>query len=86
MIGLKDFFRNIQNRHTKELFLRSVIQETIKKQFNIDIPIGNIEVKDSTITLRGASSGLKAAIYTKKASMVAMINSGQDVRTITDIR
>ena len=86
MIGLKDFFKNIQNRHTKELFLRSVIQETIKKQFNIDIPIGNIEVKDSTITLKGASSGLKAAIYTKKSSIISIINTGQSVRTITDIR
>ena len=86
MIGLKDFFKKIQNRHTTELFVRSVIQASIKKYTGGDISFDSISFSASSVVLKDISSGLKSALFIKKNAIISDINSNQSNKVVTDIR
>ena len=86
MIGLKDFFKKIQNRHTTELFVRSVIQSSVKKHTGVEVSLDSISFSSSSVVLKDLSSGLKSAIFIKKNAILSDINSGQGNKVVTDIR
>lgn len=81
-----DFFKRIQNLHTKEIFVRTIIKESIKKTTSVDIPVENIVFSGSTASLKGISQAARSAIFIKKHKILEDINSSQDVRKIQDIK
>ena len=86
MLGIKEFFKNIQNKHTQELFVRSVVQEAIKVSTGIPIPIQTIQRAGGVVSLKGANSALKSTVFIKKNTIIAYINDHQSIQEITDIR
>jgi len=86
MFNIGQFFKNIQNRHTKELFVRSVIQESINQNVGVKIPLEDITLSSGVITLKNISSGLQSVIYIKKQKIIDSINSTQTIQNITTIR
>ena len=86
MLSIGKFFERIQNVRTKELFIRSVIRDAIKKHVSVEIPVESIALKSSDITLKNINSSLRSAIFIKKQTLIAEINAAQAIRSFTDIR
>ena len=86
MFNISGFFKRIQNAHTKELFIRTVIRDSIKKSTTIEIPLESISFNASTAILKGISQSLRSVIFIKKRVILADINANQTIRAISDIR
>ena len=86
MLGIKEFFKNIQNKHTQELFVRSVVQEGIRTHTGASVPLEAIQRTTETIVLKGVASALRSAVYIKKSHIIGYINEHQTIYTIVDIR
>jgi hypothetical protein len=86
MFNIAGFFKRIQNTHTKELFIRSIIGAAIKKYTSNEVPIESITFNSSTVILKNVSQSLKSAIFVKKQSILKEINSEQTIRIVSDIR
>lgn len=86
MFNIGQFFKKIQNRHTQELFIRSVIQESISQSAGVKIPLEDITLSSGVITLKNISSGLKSVIFIKKQKILDSINNAQSIQVVTAIR
>lgn len=86
MFGIGKFFNNIQNSFGREVVLRTVIKEAVKKIASIDIDITDIECKTPVIKLKKLDSAALSIIFIKKAAILKEINSRQTQRTFNDLR
>lgn len=86
MLKISEFFKKIRNKHTKGLFLRSIIQSTIKKHTNVDLPTESILLKSNSILLNGISQTARSQIFIKKQAIIQDINLSQDTQKIDDVR
>lgn len=86
MFNIAGFFKKIQNSHTKELFIRTIVIQAIKKFTQSDIPIESVSFNSSTIVLKNISQSLRSIIFIKKQTIISEINSSQTIRIVTDIR
>lgn len=86
MLNISQFFKKIQNKYTQELFVRTVIQEQIKKHIGIAVPIEDITVKSGEVLLKNISQTGRSQIYIKKQALLQGINGAQQSKKIGDIR
>jgi hypothetical protein len=86
MLKISDFFKKIQNKHTQELFIRSIIQSALKSCAGIDVTIESIGINSGTVTLKGISQSERSQIFIKKHKIIEAINIGQTIRKVTDMR
>ena len=86
MLGIHEFFKRIQNLHSKEVFVRTVIQESLKKYTNIGLELKDINFQESTIVLKNTNQTFKSVVFTKKNQILNDINEKQTIRKVTDIR
>jgi len=86
MINIGELFKKIQNRHSKELFLRSTIQESIKKHTNIDLKVADISVKSGVVSLKNISQTAKSQVFIRKQAVMNEVNALQQIQKITEIR
>ena len=86
MFNIGQFFKKIQNRHTQELFIRSVIQDSITQNTGAKIPLEDITLSSGVITLKNISSGLKSVVFIKKQKILNTINTNQTIQTVVGIR
>ena len=86
MIGIGDFFKRIKGLHAREVLVRTIIQDAIKKHTGVDIPLDSISFSAGSIVLKSASNSLRSAIFIKKTAILADVNAGQDLKKIVDIR
>lgn len=86
MFGIGQFFSKIQNSFAKEVLIRTVMKDAIKKYVGLEIPIENISVKSGTITLDNVSQSARSAIFIKKQAIIKEIMAAQNIKNITDIR
>ncbi len=86
MLKISEFFKKIQNRHTKELFVRSVVRDSLKKIVNVEVPVEAISFKSSIAVLKDVSQSARSQIFIKKQTIIQEINSLQSIRIVEDIR
>lgn len=86
MLNIGQFFKKIQNKHTKELFIRSVVKDVIQKYVGVEVPVESISFKSDTVVLQGVSQTAKSQIFIKKQAIVQEVNSKQNIRRIVDVR
>lgn len=86
LFGIGEFFKRVQSRQAKEVFVRSVVAQALKKLFGEDVPLEKIVPKNGVVSLLGISPAMKSAIFIKKAKLLAEINSNQQVIFISDVR
>jgi len=80
MFGISGFFKNIQNSFTKEVVLRSLIKQAIKKHTGADIPIENIVCKNGVVNLKNTNSSALSAIFIKKNQILSELKDIIDIR------
>ena len=86
MLKISDFFKKIQNKHSKELFVRSSIQVIIKKHVGVDIPVESISIKSSSIYLKNQSQSARSQIFIRKQGILDDTNNLLKPQKIIDIR
>jgi CMP-N-acetylneuraminic acid synthetase len=86
MFNIGQFFKRIQNKHTQELFVRSLIQESIQQSVGVKIPLEDITLSSGVITLHNISSGLKSVVFVKKQKILESINATQSIQAVHAIR
>ncbi|MBU6232400.1 MAG: hypothetical protein KGI45_03355 [Patescibacteria group bacterium] len=86
MQGIGEFFKRIQGAIGKEIAVRNMIREAIKKRTGADIDIGSIKLKNGIVELSGVSQSLRSAIFIKKQAILGDIDSAQSAIRVSDIR
>jgi hypothetical protein len=86
MIGLGEFFKRIQNIRAKQILVLTEIQSAVKSHTGVEVPLGDISVKNSIVMLKKASQGLRSAVYIKKDAIVDAMTAAQKTYVIKDIR
>ena len=86
MLSISQFFNRIRGRHATELFVRSAIQEAIRKHTSIPVPVEAISFASTSVVLKNINQTAKSVIFIKKVAIIREINTSQTVRTITDIK
>jgi len=86
MLGIGEFFRRIQDIKTKEIFVRTAIQDSIKKHTSVHVPIENISFASGSVVLKNINQTARSVVFIRKANIIKDINGAQTVRVVTDIR
>ncbi len=86
MFGIGEFFKRVQNIHTKELFARDAVRQSIKKHAGVDIDLECVSFKNKDIVIKGVPHAALSVLYIKKQAIIAEVNSLQDAHTVSDIR
>ncbi len=86
MFNIKDFLKRASGRQAKELFFRQTAQGVIKRLIKIEIPIGSIVLKNTSIHLNDISQAARSAIFIKKQEILAEVNKSQDFCKVNDVR
>jgi hypothetical protein len=86
MRSIGEFFSKIKSRQAQEIFLRTIIQQVLKKVAGIDVEISQIAFKGFTVNVKGLSQPAKAQLFMKKGAALKEIEIQSPGRRITDIR
>ncbi len=86
MFGIGHLFKKMQNRQTREYFVRDIVRQTIKDNIGSSMLTDNIQIKDATISMINISPALKSEIYIKKQRILRIINEKQDIIFVRDIK
>ncbi|MEK7609899.1 MAG: hypothetical protein AAB470_02145 [Patescibacteria group bacterium] len=86
MLKISEFFKKIQKRQAKEIFVRSTLQVAIKNHTNIDLPVESIAFKEYSAVLNSINQSQKSQIFIKKQQIIQEFNLTQDIKKINDIR
>lgn len=86
MLSISNFFSKIQSKHTKGMFVRTVVQSVIQKKLSVQIPIESISIKTSVVVLKNINSSILSAVFIKKSQIIKDINTEQGIVVIEDIR
>jgi len=86
MFNIRDFLKKASGRQTKELFFRQTVQEVIKANLGVELPIEAISLRSSTIYLKNISQAARSVIFIKKTQILDQLNKKQDFYKINDLR
>lgn len=86
MLGIGEFFKKIQRVRTREVLIRTTIQEAIKKHTGIEVPLDSMSFSGDTVVLKFANNSFKSVLFIKKTAIVEEINRSQSLKKVTDIR
>jgi hypothetical protein len=86
MFNISHFLEKIRGIQAKSAFERIIVHNVILKNIGIDIPIENVSIKSTVITLKNISQSAKSAIYIKKLLLLEDINKNQNNIIAKDIR
>jgi hypothetical protein len=86
MKSIGDLFARIKNLQTKEVFLRTAIQQALKKAANIDCAVGDVSFKGSSVVVKNVSQTAKSQMFMKKGAILKEIALQIPDRTISDIK
>ena len=86
MLSIGQFFKKIQNKHSKEMFERTIVAGVIQKHTNIPIKPEEISFSSDTIVIKNMSSAARSAIFIKKQIILKDISDQQSIKTFTNIR
>ena len=82
---ISELLGRIRNIQARESLVRLAVQQTLKKQLSIEIPLERISCKDVAVTLKGIDQSARSAIFIKKEAILKEINELQSVRIIREI-
>jgi len=86
MLGIGEFFKKIQSVRTREVLIRTTIQQAIKKHTGVEISLDAMSFSGDAVVLKLANSSFKSALFIKKNAIIEEINRGQSLRKVGDIR
>lgn len=86
MQNISEFFSKILGKHAKEVHLRTVIQEILKKYIRTDLPLESIILSGGVLSLKGIDQTAKSVIFIKKATILKELNEKSLGRIVSDIR
>ncbi|MES2216106.1 MAG: hypothetical protein V4481_02310 [Patescibacteria group bacterium] len=86
MLSIAKFFERIQNKRSKDVFIRTVVQSAIQKNTGAVVPLEFVTFKGEAVALKNVSSTLLSAIFIKKNQILKDINGEQAIRIVQDIR
>lgn len=86
MKSIGEFFSNIQNRHAQEVFLRTIIQQVLKKIADVDVGVSDVSLKSGTVTIKRISPTAKSFIFLKKQAILREIAIQVPGKRITDLK
>ncbi len=86
MFGIGHLFKKMQNRQTREFFVRDIIRQVIKEVVGADVLTENIQIKEAVVSILNMSQVLRSEIFMKKNRIMRLANEKQDIITIKDIR
>lgn len=85
MKSISEFFKKINDTHTKEIALRSSIQSSIKEITDIDIPVTSISVKTGIVSFKSIPHAARSVIYINKQKIINQINNNLTQNKISEI-
>ncbi len=86
MFGIGHLFKKMQNRQTREYFVRDILRQTLKDIIGADILTENIQIKDGTVSILNVSQVLRSEIYIKKHRILREANGKQNIVMLKDLR
>jgi hypothetical protein len=86
MKSIGDLFARIKNVQAKEVFLRTAVQQALKKAANIDCTINDISFKGGSVQVKNISQTAKAQMFMKKTAILKEIALQSPGRTISEIK
>jgi len=86
MKSIGEFFVKIRGKHAEEIFLRTIVQKSVKELSGADVPLEAIGFKPKTLILRGLSQSAKSAVFVKRTAIIKDLGSRQNARPIQEIR
>ena len=78
--------KKMQNRQTREFFICEIVRGVIKDVVRIDIPVGNITVKETTVHFSNISQAARSELFIKKQQILKLINDRQAAVKIIEIK
>lgn len=84
--NISQLLNKIRSVQAKGALQINLIHDSLLKNIGIDIPIPNISIKSTIVSLKNISQSTKSAIYIKKQSILDDINKGQENIIARDIR
>ena len=76
----------MQGKFAQEIAVRAVIQEIIKKQTTLEVPLDKITFVGMDMVLKNLDQTAKSAVFIKKASLLKEIAAIVSKKSITNIR
>ena len=76
----------MQGKFAQEIAVRAVIQEIIKKQTTLEVPLDKITFVGMDMVLKNLDQTAKSAVFIKKASLLKEIAATVSKKNITNIR
>jgi hypothetical protein len=86
MKSIGDLFARIKNLQANEVFVRTAVQQALKKAANIDCALGDISFKGFSVQIKNVSQTAKAQLFLKKSAVLKEIALQTPGRTISDIK
>ncbi|OHA17242.1 MAG: hypothetical protein A3C79_02890 [Candidatus Taylorbacteria bacterium RIFCSPHIGHO2_02_FULL_45_28] len=86
MLNISQFFKKIKGKYSKQIFIRSIVSETIQKHIGIVIPVDTISFSGRNVVINGISQTARSQIFIKKQTILQEINLKQNNEIISDIR
>jgi hypothetical protein len=86
MFGIGHLLKKVQNRQTREYFVRDIVRGVLKEVINSDVLVENIKLKESAIQLLNLTQGAKSEVYMKKQQILKLVNERQDIVKVVDLR
>lgn len=86
MLSIGQFFKRIQNKHSKEVFVRIVVVEAIQKHAGVQISTEAVTFSSDQITLKNISPVARSQIFIKKQAILTEIMTQQEIKNLTNIR
>lgn len=86
MLNIGQFFKKIQNKHTKELFARTVAKEAIQEQSGVIVRVEDMSFKAGALILKGLSQGARSQVFIKKQAILEQIRAKQQIQVVVDIK
>lgn len=84
--NISQLLNKIRSIQAKGALQRKIVHDSILKNIRLDIPIENISIKSTIITLKNISQSAKSEIYIKKQVILEDINKDQKIVVARDIR
>lgn len=86
MQNISEFFSRILGKHAKEVHLRTVVQEALKKYIKTDLPLESIVISGGILNLKNLDQTTKSVIFIKKAAILKDLNERSLGMIVSDIR
>lgn len=86
MLSIAKFFERIQNKRSKDVFIRTVVQNAIQKNTGVVVQLESVTFRGEGVSLKNVTPTLLSAIFIKKNQILRDINAEQAMRVVQDIR